>query len=139
MALTTAGALKTLIESFELSVAAYRDRAPKEATLPYVTVDEALSIVPEAHGDVADASAHHGVSEDVTVHLWEHWRDARGRSAEDVVLQRELRRKLNTAQPFEYADGVRVYGTRVVSSARLVEDEENIVHTALTVRLRRDA
>lgn len=139
MAATTAGALKLIIEQAQLGLAAYRDRSPKEAALPYVTIDEAVVISAERHGDTSDPNGHHGEAEQLTVHLWERWRGDDGRPAEDYALARDLTHALRTLQPFVYGDGQRVYGAHIDARARLVEDEANVVHTALTITLRRDA
>jgi hypothetical protein len=143
-AMTSAGAIKQLIEGGGLSLAAYRDDAPKltEQPLPYVTIDEGVAVSTELHGDTGDPNGHHGESEQLTVHLWQAWRTDDGKPAENYQLPRKLTTLLRTARPFAYGPDdapVRVYGIRISGRARLVEDEANIVHHAITCTLRRDA
>lgn len=142
MSATSSGALKALIEAAGLKISAYRDDLPKLAAMPCVTIDENVATSPERHGDTGDPNGHAGESELVTVHLWELWRDTEGKPAERYELVRDLKRVLRTARPFEYGPSdapIRCYGLRIDGHARIVEDEDNVVHHALTVTLRRDA
>lgn len=142
MAATSAGAVKAIIEGAGLGLAAYRDAMPDLTKLPTVTIDELVSVIPERHGDAFQPNGHHGEIEDLRVHLWQRWRGADGRPAETYALTRQLVRALRTAPPFAYGTPgslVRVWGLRVSGHARIVEDEDNVVHTALTVTMRRDA
>lgn len=139
---TSSGAIKQLVESGGLSIAAYRDRAPQDARLPYVTIDEEVATSHERHGDASDPNGHHGESEQLFVHLWQAWRDDAGKPAETYDLPRKLTQLLQTARPFTYGPSnapTRVYGLQIAARARLIEDEENVVHTALTITMRRDA
>lgn len=141
-AATSSGALKRIIESAGLSVAAYRDALPRDHTLPVVTIDEEVATSPERHGDTGDPLGHPGESEVVFVHLWQAWRDSAGKPAERYDLPRKLSAALRNARPFLYGSDdapVRVYGLRIDGRARIVEDDENVVHTTLTITLRRDA
>lgn len=141
-AATSSGALKAIIEAAGLSVSAYRDRIPKKASMPCVTIDENVATSQERHGDSGDPDAHAGESELVNVHLWELWRDDNGKPAERYELVRGLKRALRTARPFLYGPDdapVHVYGLRIDGHARIVEDEENVVHHTVSVTLRRDA
>lgn len=138
--MTTSSAVKSIIESAGLHLAAYRDALPVVHTLPAVTIDEEVATSPERHGDTGDATAHHGESEVVFVHLWQPLRDDNGRPAETYTLARDLTRLLTNHPPFEYGDTpTRVYGIRLDGRARIVEQDANIVHTTLTLTLRRDA
>lgn len=142
MSATSSGALKAIVEAAGLNVAAYRDRIPKDAKIPVVTIDENVATSQERHGDTGDTGGHHGESELVNVHLWELWRDAEGKPLERYELIRGLKRALRTARPFAYGPTdapVRVYGLRIDGHARIVEDEENVVHHTITCTLRRDA
>lgn len=141
-AATSSGALKAIIEAGGLKIAAYRDRLPQHDELPVVTIDENVATTQERHGDHGDPTAHHGEAEQVFVHLWELWRTSEGKPAERYELIRDLKRLLRTAPPFAYGPDdapVRVYGLRIDGHARIVEDEENVVHHTITVTLRRDA
>lgn len=140
--LTSSGAVKRLIENAGLSVAAYRDDLPKEHTLPSVTIDEEVATSPERHGDSGDPNGHHGESEQLFVHIWQAWRTDQGKPAETYELPRAITHTLRTAAPFTFGPDdspTRVYGIRIDGRARLVEDDENVVHTTLTITLRRDA
>lgn len=144
--MTSSGALKALIESAGLGLAAYRDAAPadRKDDLPYVTLDENVAAVPERHGDKQDPNGHHGEAETMTVHLWERFRGDDGKAAEDYRLPRELSKLLRTSPPFTYGSTnsggvVRVYGVSITARARIIEEDANIVHTTWTLALRRDA
>lgn len=146
MAMTSSGALKALIESAGLGLAAYRDAVPdaRKNDLPYVTIDELVSVVPERHGDKQDPDGHHGETETVTVHLWERWRGDDGKAAENYSLPRELSKLLRSSPPFTYGStaqggAVRIYGVSITARARIIEEDSNIVHTTWTLALRRDA
>lgn len=142
MSMTSAGALKALIESGGLKVAAYRDAMPQTADMPVVTIDENVATSQERHGDNADPDGHHGESELLNVHLWELWRTQEGKPAERYELIRDLKRLLRTARPFSYGRDdapVRVYGLRIDGHARIVEEDENVVHHTISLTMRRDA
>lgn len=142
MSLTSSGALKGIIESAGLKLAAYRDAMPQQHSMPVVTVDENVAVTQERHGDTGDPDGHHGEAELVYVHLWELWRNPDGRSAEQPATLRGLKRTIRTAPPFTYGPDdapVRVYGLRIDGHARIVEEEDNVVHHTITVTLRRDA
>lgn len=136
MSATTAGALKACIEGLSLSLTAFRDQAPADATLPYVVVHEGVSRSREAHGDQGDPNAHRAVTELVQVDLWQAWRNEDGSLAESYTLAEALVAGIDGA-PLATAPK-RVYGCTVDGSVRLVERDENLVHEAITVRLRRD-
>lgn len=142
MSATSSGALKAIIEAAGLTISAYRDDMPQLAVMPCVTIDENVATSQERHGDSGDPAGHHGESELVNVHLWELWRDGEGKAAERYELVRGLKKALRTARPFIYgpdAAPVRCYGIRVDGHARIVEDENNVVHHTITCTLRRDA
>lgn len=138
--------MKALIESAGLGLAVYRDAvaAAVKDQLPYCTLDENVSTVPERHGDTQDPSGHHGEAETMTLHLWERWKTDDGKPAEDYALPRELSRVLKTSPPFTYgAIGkggiVRCYGVSISARARIIEEDANVVHNTWTLTLRRDA
>lgn len=142
MSVTSSGAVKTIIESAGLGVAAYRDAKPVKDRLPVVTIDENVATTQERDGDTGDPTADHGESELMFVHLWEPWRAANGLAGENYALVVGLKRALRLAPPFVYGpDGapVRVYGIRIDGHVRIVEDEANVVHHTITITLRRDA
>lgn len=144
--MTSSGALKALIEASGLGIAAYRDavRAEDKDRLPYVIIDELVSVVPDQHGDKQDVDGHHGETETVTLHLWERWKGDDGKPAEDYPLPRQLSKLLRTSQPFTYGSVekggvVRVYGVSITARARIIEETANVVHSTWTLALRRDA
>lgn len=147
---TSAGALKTIVENGGLRISAYRDQLPPTSSLPCVTIDEDVTSTPERHGDSGDAGGHHGESEVLLVHLWQPFRDQNKRPGERFDLARQLTLLIKTCPPFVYGPDdapVRVYGLRVDGRARIIEQERDekqrlireIVHTTLTVTMRRDA
>lgn len=140
MAASAAGALKAKVESAGLGVAAFRDEARERPDgtpqpLPYVTITEGISTIPESHFNPLDDAMGH-VSELNTVHLWEEWRNQSTRAlVESMTLRNALVRALH---------GVRlpmaptlVFQCSVDSAVRLLDRKANRVHTAITVRLRR--
>lgn len=138
---TSGGAVKAVIENGGLRLSAYRDRLPPKGVLPCVTIDDDVTSTPERHGDSGDPAGHHGESEVLLVHLWQPFRDQNKRPGERFDLARALTLLLKTTPPFEYGPDdapVRVYGLRVDGRARIIEDDE-IVHTTLTITMRRDA
>lgn len=139
---TSSGALKALIESGGLRLAAYRDAIPRGGNMPCVTIDEEVATSQEAHGDSGDPNAHRGESEQLFVHLWELWRTAEGNPAETYGLPRRLKALILAAPGLIYGPTdapVRVYGLQIAGHARIVEEEANVVHHTITVTMRRDA
>lgn len=128
MAASTSGALKAAIEGFGLSVSVYRDRAPEKTALPYVTIDEAVAIVPDK---LEDGQATTG-KETVTIHCWMQWKNpASGAVTENYSLPGAIIRGLQgnglTAAP------TRAYAVTIQREGpRLVEEEENLVHIPIS-------
>lgn len=143
MSLTTAAAVKVVIEAADLGLAAYRDRAPAGEARPYVTISDGVSVTIDAHGDQGDADADVAVTELVQVDLWERLKsgnpsDYDGSTSdpfEDPSLIRDLlalfRHSVPTTGP------THVYGVTVDGSVRLVEHDRGVVHHAVTLRVRR--
>lgn len=131
MAATTAGALKSRLEGLALGVPVFRDRAPEGHALPYVTITEAVSVV---HDDNQyDAST---VTELAQVDVWQPWKNPAGAVVESYSLPGAVRAGMaGTSLP---AAPTHVYGVTVDSAVRLLEAELNIVHHAITVRIRRN-
>lgn len=126
MAATSSGAVKAFLEAQGLGVAVYRDVAPASAVLPYVTVQEGISLVPEDHGDHgADAA----VTELVQVDLWQ------AQGAETYTLPDAVVGALHGAVLTQHPK--HVYGCVVRSAVRLIEPKTNDVHLAITTALRR--
>lgn len=133
MAATTAGAIKAFLEAQGLGVSVYRDIASPGATLPYVTVRESVSVTVDPHGDFAAT----GVTELAQVDIWQEWRSTTTRGvSESYTLADDVIERLHGA--VLSAAPTHVYGSRVIGSSRLLEQEENVVHTAITLEIRRD-
>lgn len=129
MAATTAGAIKARLESLSLGLPVFRDRAPDGHALPYITVSEAISVVPDGQHD--DDT----VVELAQVDLWQPWKNTAGAVVESYSLPGAVLTGLRGASlP---AAPTHVYGVGVDSSVRLLEADRNVVHQALTVRIRR--
>jgi hypothetical protein len=137
MSATTSGALKTLIEGAGLGLAAYRDDAPERAPLPYVTILEHIAVVPSGSDNRYDTGAGpHSFDETVQVSLWEEWRTRAGAKGESYTLRDALIRLLDGARlP---TAPTHVWGVRFMSARRLVEEDTNLVQTALTLEIVRD-
>lgn len=135
MSASTSGAIKARLEGAGLGVSVYRDRAPEGATLPYLTVSEALFVTPErAFNQWDDPEGH--VSERVQVDVWQQAREHDSRAVtENYELPDAVMRALRAAGlP---SAPTHVSGVRVASRARLYEAKANLVHDALTVEVRR--
>lgn len=135
MAATTAGAVKAYVETLGLGVSVYRDTAPKDATLPYVTVQERVSMTPDASGDNgAGATA----AEQIQVDVWQRWRNPSTNAVEEsYTLADAVARGLHGASLPVVGDR-HVYGARFDFAVRIVEHDTNVVHDALTVTVRRE-
>ena len=133
MAATTAGAVKAFLEAQGLGVSVYRDQAPEDPPFPHVTVREMVSVTVDPHGDFAAS----GVTELAQVDVWQQWRNPSTRAVTesytlaDAVIKR-LHGAVLTAAPKH------AYGCRVVGATRLIEQDENVAHTAVTIEIRRD-
>lgn len=129
MAATTAGAIKAKLEGLSLSVPVFRDKAPDGHTLPYITITEAISIVPDGNYD--DTT----LIELAQVDVWQAWKDAAGAVIESYTLPGAVFAGLSgTSLP---AAPTHVYGVTVDSMVRRPPTELGVVQHALTVRIRR--
>lgn len=145
MSATTAGALKTLIEAGGLGLAVYRDGAPSApgpdgkptatVPLPYVTLREAVAVFPDP-GTAFDAIGA-TTRETAQVDLWQTWRNLDTlKPAEQYGLADSLVRLLHgAALP---SAPRHVYGVTVTGRRRLIEADDNVVHDAITVQIRRE-
>lgn len=136
MSATTAGAVKAWLEGQALGVAVYRDSAPINTPLPYVTVTEAVALTPDRDG-AFDRDVTHTVVEVAQVDVWQRWRSDSGQPAEQYDLPHRVRRALDAAV-LPSAPG-RVYGCRSTGMVRLLEVDENVVHHAVTINVYREA
>lgn len=133
MAASTAGALKAKIESLGLGISAYRDRAPEGHALPYVQIIESVSTVP---GPIEDHALGVG-TELVQIDLFQTWRDAQHAPAESYTLPGALLAGLEGAQIVNIGSK-RVYTVFVRNMRRMLEEDNNVVHYAIDVDLKRE-
>lgn len=135
MSASLAGSLKVLIESAGLGLSAYRDNASASVTgTAWVTITEGVSTTTVAIGDHGQADT---LTELVQVDLWQPWRAAvSGDPAEDYTLADRLHAAIHGATLPDPPMLVR--SCTVDSYPRFVEEDENLVHHAFTVRIARD-
>lgn len=133
MSASIGAALKAYLETQNLGVPVFRDRAPESQDLPYLSVAEEISLVPDRAGDNGAGATG---AELVQVDVWQRFRNpVTGAVEEDFTLAGKVQRaihggRLDTAP-------TKVYGLHFVSSTRLIEDDQNILHTALTAEVRK--
>jgi hypothetical protein len=157
LAASSYGALKAYIEAQGLSLVVYKDAAPPETRnppppngnglikAPYCTVIEGISVTPISREDGGAAQGGTTyVTELAQLDLWMNWRDLNGtvtgtqdKSLESRTLGAALYRKLDGSQ-LDLAP-TRVYKCYVQNWIRLVERDNNIVHVAYTLAIRRAA
>lgn len=140
MAASIAGALKALLESLGLGISVYRDAAPAGQPLPYATVRERISVTKSlsGRGDFGDPASKSPVEEQVQVDVWQQWRNpATGALAETYTLARAVTSSLDGA--VLPSPPMQVHGVRLASAVRFVEDDNNLVHDAITVVVHRAA
>lgn len=144
MAATTAGAIKAYLETLGLGVAVYRDRAPENTPLftdagaarPYVTVTEGISVVTDPAFNSFDDDQSH-VIELAQVDVWQPWRypEPAGGIAESYTLPDAVMAALDGSRLAEAP--THVAGMRLTGAVRLLEVDDNVVHHAFTVEIRR--
>lgn len=102
--------------------------------MPYITVDEAIAIIPDK---LEDSQATTG-RETASVDVWMPWKDRRtGSVAESYALPMAVARALQ-GQPLPAAP-TRAYAVIVHRvGPRLVEEEENLVHMPIEVEVWRE-
>jgi hypothetical protein len=127
---STAGALKAFLEAQSLGIAVYRDQAPENQALPYVIVNEAVAMTPDALEDGASGT----VREEVTVDVWMAWKDVTtGLRTESYTLPSAVARVLQGARlnvigtAVVYAVVVIMVGPRIVT----MEDIPATVHVPI--------
>jgi hypothetical protein len=145
MSLSLAGAIKAKLESTASSwkpsaVAGcpwFRDNAPEGQAYPYGTISEGLSFVPSA------AIAGLG-TEMVQVDVWQTWKPETspdnaagydGLHKENPLLGPNVARALHLVQ-FETAPQ-RAFFATVTNAIRLPDVDANVIHTAITLYVRR--
>jgi len=144
MALTTSSAIKQYLEGplamggAALGLSVYQDQAPENTAKPYITVDEAVAIVPDKLEDGAAST----VREHVTVHLWMAWKDllaSPNKRLEDPTLAGKIARALQGTRLLASGTGApptTVYAVLVKNiGPRLLERDANVVHVPLWVEV----
>lgn len=135
IAATTAGALKAHLEAQGLGISVYRDLAAPTVARPYLTVQEGVSITPDVFPQWDDPEEH--VSELAQVDVWQ---DARNQTTnavtESYTLVDAVHRALAGVSLTATRTGRPAYCT-VVGRVRLFERDQNLIHDAITVRVRR--
>lgn len=140
MAATTSGALKVLIESLGLGLSAYQDRAPQEKVRPYVEITEDNPTIPDQLEDGGPGTA----VETVFVDLFQDWKDRTptsptyGNIIENRTLAPALKRGIHGQRLQSigtFPNAVVVYQVLLRHSVRLLEEEGNAVHHALTLEV----
>ncbi len=144
MAASTSGALKAFLEAQNLNISVYRDQAPANTKPPYLSVDEAVAIVPDKLQDGAAST----VREHVTVHLWMAWKDlpgmfgfvtGSGALLESLTLPGAVVKALEGSRLQQSGSGVpptTVYGVKVMSAGpRMLEIDDNVVHVPIWIEI----
>jgi hypothetical protein len=138
IAATTSGALKAYVEGLGLGLQVFRDSAPQNTPLPYVTVTENLTTTLNRDGDQADQAAQLTARELAQVSLWEQWRGADGKVLEAYGVGPTLARRLRGARLGPIGSRI-AYGVTDVSLQRLLEEDANVVQTVITITVHREA
>jgi hypothetical protein len=124
---TVLDAIADAVEAWgQVNARVWADDAPTGPTFPYVTMDDAISTVPDVKGDGATIM----LVRQVQVNLWERLAD------EDPLLGPSLHVYLDGRKVV--VGGHTVCRLAVDSTARLVEKDDNIAHRALTISVRHD-
>lgn len=129
---TIATALKAYIETLGLTLPVYVDVQPNGINPPYGLVATARPLTPEGAEDGKVGA----VSELALVDVYLPWRDSTtGKVTESATIADALVLGLSGSQLSEPPK--RVYGVEVIDCQRLPDEEANVVHLALSVRIRR--
>lgn len=124
---TVAGALRQLVVTDGIVAGRiWQDGAPSNPTFPYCTIEDAIAIGRALAGDGGDLM----LERTMQLSLWERLRE------EDHRVKRRLRSAVHGQRIF--LPGTTVVRLRVDSTARLVEEANNIVQHALTITARHD-
>jgi hypothetical protein len=140
VALTTSSAIKAYLEApvgmggAGLGLSVYQDQAPENLPKPYITVDEAVAIIPDKLEDGAAST----VQEHVTVHLWMSWKNltAVGNPRlEDPTLAGKIAKALQGSRLLTSGTGAPPTTTYTVLvhsvGPRILERDANVVHVPL--------
>jgi hypothetical protein len=142
MAGSTAGALKQIIESAGLGIAAYADDPPSNAVLPYVIIQDEITVTTgDSRSSGLTDSGIDVALENCQVDLYQTYIDPDTRRvAENKILANALRRALHRSQPTTASADApwRIYGVRVAFTSRARRADDNTVRTRMSVNVHRD-
>lgn len=106
--------------------------------MPYVTVEEMISLSKSfsGNGDHGDPDAAVVAEEQVQVNVWQQWKNpTSGALEESYTLTRNIISRLDGATLTTAP--THVSGMRLAHAVRLVEEDNNVVHDAVTMRIAR--
>lgn len=147
MSATTAGAVKAHLEAAGTGIPWFRDLAPQDQALPFGTIQEGISLTLDRDGDHQDPNATQGVREGAQVTIFQAFRGADGKAAEDFTLVGRVIKALHgtrlvTSPTTTYGVTVRgrVRQPRVDArgSTGDASDRANIVQDVLTIEIARN-
>jgi hypothetical protein len=132
---TTATAIKALLEAAGLGITFYRDEAPPAASMPYGVVSEAITVNSEPAFSAFDDPEGH-VAEQVQIDVWQQRRNP---TTNAITESYTLPDATYLALHGECLTTLPTYGghMRVLGRTRLLEDEGQTIHDAITVEVRR--
>lgn len=146
MSATLGGALKAYLEAKGLGITVFNDappvntpRAGKVGSPPYCTVAEdiALTMDPMEDGGPASGAEATG-SEIIQLDLWQTWKDGNDKRIESQTLANAISRALHGGLNLTFGTPpTRVYGVLHRNRIRILERDNNIVHHAYTLDVRR--
>lgn len=130
MANSTGGAVKAFIEAQGLGIAAYAREAPQGVAMPYLTIQDGITVTPETAFPAHDDPEGH-VAESVQVDVWQLG------SAESFTLPDAVARAFLGAN----LTGLPSYGPRACQldhgPIRVPDPDPNVVHHAVTLLVHR--
>lgn len=129
MADTITGAIKDRFASGSPTLPVYRDRAPEAATLPYLVVQEAITVRPLPHGrdDVT-------IAEEVQVDLYQAQRDATEAVVEDYDLHEQVAARIAHAQ---LAATGTIFDVAILTYRRIPDRDANVIRWLFRLRVSR--
>ena len=123
---TVGGRIRGLLAGDRFGERVWANRAPKQATFPYVSFNDGFDSAPAMQGDGAVSM----IERFAQVDLWEQAKD------EDEAHARWVYDQLNGAR-LVLGDS-KICRVKVVGAQRIYEPETNIVHRAFTLSVKHD-
>ena len=134
MSASSSGALKAFIEAQGLNISVYRDEAPVNTLYPYITVQEAIAMTPDALEDGGAGT----VREEVQIDVWMDWKNlTTGGRLESYTLPTDVARKLEGARLAVIGTGTVYAVTVALVGPRIVDRESNNVHVPIQASVHR--